>query len=394
MTYLTTKSHLIAYQDSGKIYLPALIMAHPLGMSRAVWDEICDRLHGHYRCIRWDLPGHGSSGEAANDLTIPMLAKDVLDLADALQIENFSFIGTSIGGAIGQSLCQMAAKRLDQVWLTNTGAVIGTKEAWAERAANVRQLGLAQMAENIVARWFAPNFAKQHPEIVQGWQVQLSRNDNESYAKLCEALAEVDNRDKLMSYEDKVNLLAGAEDVSTPPATLAALQSAFSDAHLTVFVNVGHVPSIEAPEQLVEYIQTNTARATVGQTGISYEQGLVQRKRILGAAHVDKASKNATTLDQPFQQFITRNAWGELWGDPSLTVQQRSMVTTAMLAALGRDGELGLHLRTAKRLGISEAQLRQVLMHVAIYAGVPAANHAFSLAKDNGWGESISQHQS
>ncbi|WP_420230200.1 carboxymuconolactone decarboxylase family protein [Psychrobacter sp. ER1] len=65
------------------------------------------------------------------------------------------------------------------------------------------------------------------------------------------------------------------------------------------------------------------------------------------------------------------------------------MITTSILAALGRDGELGLHLRTAKRLGISEDQLRQVLMHVSIYAGVPAANHAFSLAKDNGWGNPI-----
>lgn len=65
------------------------------------------------------------------------------------------------------------------------------------------------------------------------------------------------------------------------------------------------------------------------------------------------------------------------------------MITTAILAALGRDGELGLHLRTAKRLGINENQLRQVLMHVSIYGGVPAANHAFSMAKDNGWGDAL-----
>ena len=390
MAFFATDVHLIAYQDSGEAYLPALFMAHPLGMSRDVWDKICDQLHGYYRCIRWDLPGHGSSGVAADGVSAEMLAHDVLALADTLEIESFNFIGTSIGGVIGQSLCQIAPERLEQVWLTNTGAVIGTKAAWAERAENVRHLGLAEMAEGIVQRWFSPNFVKQNPETLQGWQVQLSRSDDESYAKLCEALAQVDNRDKLASYARNVALLAGSDDVSTPPATLEALQSAFSDAHLTVFAGVGHVPSIETPNQLVDYIQTNAARATVGQTGISYEQGLVQRKRILGDAHVEKASKNATTLDSPFQQFITRNAWGELWGDPSLTFQQRSMITTAILAALGRDGELGLHLRTAQRLGINEAQLRQVLMHVSIYAGVPAANHAFSLAKENGWGDAIS----
>ncbi len=365
-------------------------MAHPLGMSRNVWDKVCDELHGHYRCIRWDLPGHGSSGAAYADLTIEQLAYDVLSLASALDIESFSFIGTSIGGMIGQSLCQISPESLEQVWLTNTGAVIGTAEAWTERAANVRSLGLAQMAEGIVPRWFAPAYIKQNPDALLGWQVQLSRNDDESYAKLCEAIAQVDNREHLASYTGKVALLAGREDVSTPPATLAGLQEAFTNAELTVFDGLAHVPAVEMPKQLVEYIQNNPMRDSIGQTGIGYEQGLTQRKRILGEDHVAKASKNATTLDGPFQQFITRNAWGELWGDPSLTVQQRSMITTAILAALGRDGELGLHLRTAHRLGINENQLRQVLMHVSIYAGVPAANHAFSLAKDNGWGNPIS----
>lgn len=389
MVFLATDTHLIAYQDSGETYLPALFMAHPLGMSRDVWDEVCDQLHGHYRCVRWDLPGHGSSGVAVDTLSVELLARDVLALADSLEIDSFSFMGTSIGGVIGQSLCRLAPQRLEQVWLTNTGAVIGTKAAWAERAGNVRRLGLTVMADTIVPRWFSAGYVKQNPEVLLGWQVQLSRSDAESYAKLCEVLAGVDNRGKLVGYTDSVTLIAGGDDVSTPITALEGLQGEFTAASLSVFAGVGHVPSIEAPKLLVEHIQIKAGRETIGQTGISYEQGLVQRKRILGEAHVEKASKNATTLDNPFQQFITRNAWGELWGDPTLTVQQRSMITTGILAALGRDAELGLHLRTAKRLGINEDQLRQVLMHVSIYAGVPAANHAFVLAKDNGWGDTI-----
>lgn len=389
MAFLATDAHLIAYQDSGETYLPALFMAHPLGMSHAVWDEVCNQLHGHYRCVRWDLPGHGSSGVASDDVSIALLANDALALADALDIEHFSFIGTSIGGVIGQHLCQVAPQRLEQVWLTNTGAVIGTKEAWAERADSVRRLGLTEMAQAITPRWFSPSYVEQNPEVLKGWQVQLGRNDDESYAKLCEVLAQVDNRGKLTDYPNHVALIAGADDVSTPIAKLETLKAEFADASISIFEGVGHVPSVEAPDHLVECIQTNSTRATVGQTGIGYKQGLKQRIRILGEDHVAKASKNANTLDSPFQQFITRTAWGELWGDSSLTVQQRSMITTAILAALGRDGELGLHLRTAKRLGINENQLRQVLMHVSIYGGVPAANHAFSLAKDNGWGDTL-----
>ncbi|TDV96617.1 4-carboxymuconolactone decarboxylase [Halomonas alkaliantarctica] len=99
-----------------------------------------------------------------------------------------------------------------------------------------------------------------------------------------------------------------------------------------------------------------------------------------------RSTANANSLDAPFQQMITRLAWGELWSNNDLTCRERSMITTGILAALGRE-ELTLHLKTAKRIGLTEAELRQVLMHVAIYGGVPAANHAFSLAKELGWGE-------
>ncbi|WP_165789562.1 carboxymuconolactone decarboxylase family protein [Billgrantia endophytica] len=87
--------------------------------------------------------------------------------------------------------------------------------------------------------------------------------------------------------------------------------------------------------------------------------------------------------------MITRLAWGELWSNDDLTRRERSLITTGILAALGRE-ELVLHLKTAKRIGLSEAELRQVLMHVAIYAGVPAANHAFALTKELGCGEEMS----
>ncbi|WP_019672838.1 alpha/beta fold hydrolase [Psychrobacter lutiphocae] len=390
MAFIQTKFHLIAYQDSGESYLPALFMAHPLGMSRDVWDKVCDLLHGHYRCIRWDLPGHGSSSSAVEGISIETITKDMLQIADALGIETFSFIGTSIGGVIGQELCQLAPERLEQVWLTNTGAVIGTKAAWDERAQSVRQQGLGKVAGGIVPRWFSSKSTEVNTELSKGWIIQLGRNDSDSYAKLCEALSEVDNTNKLKGFNRRITLIGGKDDVSTPPETLQALQAEFTNAKLIIVEDVGHVPSIEAPNQLVEIIQSNATRQQPGEIGVSYNDGLVTRKQILGSDHVEKSIQNATTLDFPFQQFITRNAWGELWGDGSLTVQQRSMITTGILAALGRDGELELHLRAAKRLGISEQQLRQVLMHVAIYAGVPASNHAFALAKKNGWGEALS----
>ncbi|WP_299310759.1 carboxymuconolactone decarboxylase family protein, partial [uncultured Halomonas sp.] len=151
---------------------------------------------------------------------------------------------------------------------------------------------------------------------------------------------------------------------------------------------VGHVPSVEVPGLFAEKLLAVMAvdLGDVGNQGVDYATGLATRKQVLGEAHVARSTENATSLDAPFQQMITRLAWGELWSNEDLTRRERSMITTGILAALGRE-ELTLHLKTAKRIGLSEAELRQVLMHVAIYGGVPAANHAFALAKELGWGE-------
>jgi 4-carboxymuconolactone decarboxylase len=111
-----------------------------------------------------------------------------------------------------------------------------------------------------------------------------------------------------------------------------------------------------------------------------YDQGMRIRREVLGGDHVDRAMANATELDQPFMTWITENVWGDLWADPTLDRQTRSMITIAILAALGRD-ELSLHLKASSNTGVSDAQLAQVLQHVAVYAGVPAANHAFATAK-------------
>ena len=123
-------------------------------------------------------------------------------------------------------------------------------------------------------------------------------------------------------------------------------------------------------------------------TPATHADGMNTRRAVLGDAHVDRAADSATTLDARLQDMITRYAWGELWGNTDLPRTQRSLITIAILAALGRDDELILHLKTAQRLAVPEAELRQALMHVAIYAGVPAANHAFKLAKEQGWGRS------
>jgi 4-carboxymuconolactone decarboxylase len=111
-----------------------------------------------------------------------------------------------------------------------------------------------------------------------------------------------------------------------------------------------------------------------------YEAGMKIRTEVLGAEHVAGAKAKQTDLDADFQRFITETAWGTVWARPNLDRRTRSLVTIGILAALGRE-ELALHLRASRNIGVDPKEIVEVLFHVAVYAGVPAANTAFTLAK-------------
>ena len=112
-----------------------------------------------------------------------------------------------------------------------------------------------------------------------------------------------------------------------------------------------------------------------------YRAGMATRRAVLGDAHVDRASAAATAFDQPFQELITESAWGTVWSRPGWTKRERSMVTIALLAALGHDEEVAMHVRATANTGASREDIAEALLHVAIYAGVPAANRAIRIAK-------------
>ncbi|SOC84193.1 4-carboxymuconolactone decarboxylase [Ensifer adhaerens] len=113
-----------------------------------------------------------------------------------------------------------------------------------------------------------------------------------------------------------------------------------------------------------------------------FEQGMKTRRSVLGDAHVDRAEKMKTAFDEPFQTLITESAWGHVWSRPGLTKRERSLITIALLAALGHHDEVAMHTRATANTGATPDDLMEVMLHVAIYAGVPAANHNIKIIKD------------
>ena len=114
----------------------------------------------------------------------------------------------------------------------------------------------------------------------------------------------------------------------------------------------------------------------------THERGMEISREVLGDEHVDRAIAGTTEFTAAFQEFITTMAWGAVWGRDGLDRRSRSMITLAVLTALGRENEIALHVRGAVRNGLTEAEIAEVLLHTAVYAGVPAANAAFAIAKD------------
>ena len=113
-----------------------------------------------------------------------------------------------------------------------------------------------------------------------------------------------------------------------------------------------------------------------------YEQGMKVRREVLGDTHVDKSLANRNSLNEEFQDLITRYAWGEIWSRPGLSRQMRSMLTIAMMVALNREEEFRMHVKAALNNGVTPEQIKEVLLQTAIYCGVPAANHAFHIVNE------------
>jgi 3-oxoadipate enol-lactonase / 4-carboxymuconolactone decarboxylase len=355
-------------QDAG-----LLLLGPSVGTSAAtLWSAAAERLSEHLHVVGWDLPGHGRS--PAGPFRMPDLAAGVLALADDIAPgAAFHYAGDSIGGAVGLQLLLDAPERLSTAALLCTGAVIGRPQDWAARAATVRTAGTDAVVELAVQRWFAPGFVDRRPDVADALVNALRNTDDESYAQACEALADFDVTDRLVEITTPVLAIAGAEDIPTPPEGLARIASGVKDGRLIVLDGVGHLAPAEAAERVAELIAGHVRPDT-------YTAGMAVRREVLGDEHVDRAVANTTEFTADFQEFISTYAWGSIWTRPGLDRRSRSLITLTALIARGHHEELAMHLRAAQRNGLTNDEIKELILQTAIYCGVPDANTAFRIA--------------
>ena len=351
-----------------------LLVGPSLGTSaKTLWSAVAERLAQRVHVVGWDLPGHGRS-PASDAFGIPELAAAVLALADEIAPGvAFHYAGDSIGGAVGLQLLLDAPDRLRSATVLCTGAVIGRPEDWAARAATVRDSGTGAVVDLAAHRWFGAGFSDRRPDDASALLNALRDTDDESYAQACEALAAFDVTDRLSEITTPTLAIAGAEDIATPPDGLARIASDVKDGRLVVLDGVAHLAPAEAPQRVAELIGGHVRPDT-------YSAGMAVRREVLGDAHVDRAVAASTEFTADFQEFITQYAWGTIWTRPGLDRRSRSMITLTALVARGHHEELALHLRAARRNGLSNDEIKELLLQTAIYCGVPDANTAFRIA--------------
>ena len=376
----------VGVQLAGHPGLPLLLCGPSLGTSAtALWSRSAELLGDGFHVVGWDLPGHGSSPAPDDPFSMAELATAVLGLADKTLAErgepggSFAYAGDSAGGAVGLQLLLDAPTRVSSAVLLCTGPKIGDAEGWHERAATVRTSGTPVMVAGSTERWFAPGFIEREPAVTARLLHSLQDADRFGYAAVCEALADFDVRARLAEITTPVLAVTGEHDEVTPAEVAEAIAAGVPTGRAVVLPGVAHLAPAEAPAEVAALIRGHARTAlTVQQIR---DAGMRVRREVLGDAHVDRATAATTSFTRDFQELITEYAWGSIWTRPGLDRRSRSLITLTALVARGHHEELAMHLRAARTNGLTDDEIKELLLQTAIYCGVPDANTAFRIAQ-------------
>jgi len=370
------------YDLAGPEGAPVVVFSNSLGSAIDMWDAVVPALAGRYRCLRYDTRGHGGSGSADKAISIDELAGDLAGLLDQLGIEKAHIVGLSLGGMTGQALASRSPERVASLALLATAAYLPPLDFWEMRAATVRADGPAALVDQVIPRWFTEAFRERAPEAVERVRSSFMRIDRAGYARCCEAIGAMDLRDRLQAIEVPTLVMVGADDPVTTLAFAEELRAGIAGAELVVVPRCAHLMSVERPDAVAAHLLAFLGRQTGALHDDSFQKGLAVRKSVLGGDYVEGALKQAGAFGANWQDFITRVAWGEIWGDPTLPRKTRSLLTLAMMIALHREEEFKLHLRPARGNGVTAEELKALIKQAAIYAGVPAANAAMRWTRE------------
>ncbi|EOM76943.1 3-oxoadipate enol-lactonase [Rhodococcus rhodnii] len=378
---MTVRLH---HETHGDPAAPPIVLLGSLGSNAHMWDPQISALSSRAHVIAVDHRGHGGSPAPAGPYTVSDLGGDMLATLDTLGLDEVHVVGLSLGGAVGQWLAAHHPLRVRALTLLCTSARFTPAQPWLDRAATVRGGGIATVANSVVERWFTPELAQRDSQLVAHHVDMVRGTNDEGYAACCEALARWDGRADLSRIVAPTLVIAAEQDGATPVPELRAIADGIAGAELHILSPGAHLASVEQAGAVTQLIERHIA--AVGSVEMSRrvlrDVGSTVRRSVLGAPHVERTTAGSTPFTEPFQDFITRTAWGDIWARDGLDHTTRRLLTMAILTAVGNEHELDMHIRAALRAGTAPELLMEVFLHTAVYAGVPNSNRAFALGKE------------
>ena len=259
----------VHYRESGPSNTPSasggtrvLLFVHALGADLDIWDGVIARLPADLRCIRYDLRGHGRTTPTDGAYSLALLADDLLKFMDALGLARATLCGISIGGLIAQSAALDAPGRVEGLVLCDSAPRIGSADGWQARIDGVRARGLADMAGEITARWYAPDFCVREPAIYAERRARLAGMSAAGYIGACHALRDGDLTAQVARIRGPALVICGEDDIATPPAQSRDLAKTLgTQAH--VISKAGHLLCVETPIALAGLIKSFLAETKV-----------------------------------------------------------------------------------------------------------------------------------
>lgn len=387
MPFASSHGARLYWRQDGAADKPALVLLTSIGTDLSLYDPVVPLLTPDFRVIRMDTRGHGASDAPAGDYSLDLLADDVLAVMDAAGAGKASVCGTSLGGMIAMSLALKAPERVEALILACTSPAMDPS-VWDQRLALIRAQGMGAIVGAVMGRFFSDAFRAQHPEVVETVRAGMLAQSVEGYAGCGAAIRDMALLNQLPAIAAPSLVVTGAKDLATPYAGHGEKIVAAVPGARHIEIGGAHLPSLEAPTALagaardfVREVRRGTAVREAKDT--LFEAGLENRRKVLGDAWVDKSLAKRTAFTADYQAMITRYAWNEIWGRPGLDHRTRRLLVLAICASLARWEEFRLHVRAGlEQGGFTQEELKEVLMQTAIYAGVPAANTAFTEAAE------------
>jgi 3-oxoadipate enol-lactonase / 4-carboxymuconolactone decarboxylase len=387
MPFATSHGARIYWRQDGAADKPALVLLTSIGTDLSLYDPVVPLLTPDFRVLRLDTRGHGASDAPAGDYSLDLLADDVLAVMDAAGVASASLCGTSLGAMILMALAPKAPERIEALVLACTSPAMDPS-VWDQRLALIRDQGMAPLVEPVMERFFSSGFRARRPEVVETVRAAMLAQSPDGYRGCGAAIRDMALLEGLPSIQAPTLVITGAKDVATPFEGHAEKIVAAVPGARHVQIDGAHLPSLEAPTALAGAIRDFVGQVRHG-TAVReakdtlFEAGLVTRRKVLGDAWVDKSLAKRTAFTADYQAMITRYAWNEIWSRPGLDHRTRRLLVLAICASLARWEEFRLHVRAGlEQGGFTQDELKETLMQLAIYAGVPAANTAFTEAAD------------